>query len=262
MTSTEPAASPDPTTQPPRLLDQLREAALTHYGRSEPADRHVEWVRQFILFHGKRHPRDLDVEASTAFLDHVVRSEKDPLRAAEQAHEAILFLYDHVLKLPLGELLIPKPPRLLDRLSHALRVRHASPRTEECYANWVTRFIRFHNLRHPNTMGTAEIEMFLTDLAVRGHVLASTQNQALCALLFLYENVLDIELKRIDAIRARRPKRLPTVLSPEEACCVPIRNVFCAFLHEIASNFPFLLGKFRKYSLRFTKNGFRTNSNS
>jgi len=71
-------------------------------------------------------------------------------------------------------------------------------------------------MRHPNTMGAAEIEMFLTDLAVNGHVSASTQNQAFSALLFLYQNVLAIELPRIDALRARRPKRLPAVLSPEE----------------------------------------------
>lgn len=202
--------------QPPRLLDQLRLAALGHYGRSEPADRHVEWVRRYILFHGKRHPRELDVAAAGAFLTHLVQTEKDPLRAAEQAHEAIAFLYAEVLNSPLGELLIPRPPRLLDRLSHALRVRHAAPSTEESYSNWVERFIRFHGMRHPNTMGAAEIEMFLTDLAVNGHVSASTQNQAFSALLFLYQNVLGIELPRIDALRARRPKRLPTVLSPQE----------------------------------------------
>ena len=216
MISTVPVAIPNLATQPPRLLDQLRQAAMNHYGRSEPAERHVDWVRRFIHFHGERHPRELDLGASATFLEHLVRSEKDALLAAEQAHEAILFLYDDVLKMPLGELLIPKPPRLLDRLSHALRVRHAAPRTEESYSNWVARFIRFHNMRHPNTMGTVEIEMFLTDLAVNGHVSASTQNQAFSALLFLYHHVLGIELQRIDAIRARRPKRLPTVLSREE----------------------------------------------
>jgi integron integrase len=198
------------------LLDQLRQAALTQYGRSEPAERHVDWVRRFILFHGKRHPRELNLAAAGAFLTHVVQTEKDPLRAAEQAQEAITFLYDEVLHLPIGELLIPKPPRLLDRLSHALRVRHAARSTEENYANWVERFIRFHGMRHPNTMGAAEIEMFLTDLAVNRHVSASTQNQAFSAILFLYQSVLDIELPRIDALRARRPKRLPAVLSTEE----------------------------------------------
>src|SRR5262249_44871476 len=81
---------------------------------------------------------------------------------------------------------------------------------------WAERFIRFHGLRHPNTMGAPEIELFLTHLAVNGHVSASTQNQAFHALLFLYQQVLGIELPRLDALRAKRPKRLPAVLSPEE----------------------------------------------
>jgi integron integrase len=96
------------------------------------------------------------------------------------------------------------------------RVRQFSPRTEDCYTTWAERFIRFHGLRHPNTMGAPEIEQFLTDLAANGHVSASTQNQAFHALLFLYQQVLGIDLPRLDALRARRPKRLPTVLSPEE----------------------------------------------
>jgi integron integrase len=133
----------------------------------------------------------------------------------EEAHEALTFLYE-LLQIEIGELPFPDPPRLMDRLRHALRVRHLSPRTEECYVTWVERYIRFHGVRHPNTMGVAEIEQFLTDLAVRGHVAASTQTQALCALLFLYKQVLGIELPRLDGVRARRPKRLPIVLSPEE----------------------------------------------
>jgi integrase len=121
-----------------------------------------------------------------------------------------------MLEQPLGELPFPQPPRLLDRVRRLLRLRHYSPRTEDCYVDWVTRFVRFHCLRHPNTMGAAEIEMFLSDLAVRGHVSSSTQNQALGALLFLYQQVLGIELPRLNAVRAKRPKRLPSVLSPEE----------------------------------------------
>jgi integron integrase len=80
----------------------------------------------------------------------------------------------------------------------------------------IKRFVFFHGKRHPRDLGAAEVEQFLTDLAVRGHVAASTQNQALNALVFLYSQVLGIELGRLDAVRARRPKRLPVVLSPEE----------------------------------------------
>jgi integrase len=105
---------------------------------------------------------------------------------------------------------------LLDRLRRACRVRQLSPRAENGYASWAARFIRLHHLRHPNTIGAPEMECFLTDLAANGHVAASTQNQAFHALLFLYQQVLGIELPRLDALRAKRPRRLPTVLSPEE----------------------------------------------
>src|SRR5262249_13415991 len=91
-----------------------------------------------------------------------------------------------------------------------------SPRTEDCYIHWITRFIRFHSIRHPRDMAAAEVQQFLTHLAVDGRVAASTQNQALNALVFLYQQVLEINLGRFDAVRARRPKRLPVVLSPEE----------------------------------------------
>src|SRR6185312_281757 len=107
----------------------------------------------------------------------------------------------------------PQPPKLLDRVRAKMRLSHYSIRTEESYVQWITRFILFHDKRHPNTMGAAEIEEFLTHLAVEAHVAASTQNQALSALLFLYQKVLEIELPLLNAVRARRPERLPVVLS-------------------------------------------------
>jgi len=111
----------------------------------------------------------------------------------------------------------PQKPKLLDRLRAACRVRHCSLRTEEAYAAWVVRFIRFHRLRHPLEMEAQEINAFLTHLAVEGHVSASTQNQAFSAILFLYRKVLEVDPGRIEGvIRAKRPKRLPVVLSREE----------------------------------------------
>ena len=202
--------------QSPRLLDLVRQIALTRFGQDGPGERFAHWARLLILFHGKRHPRDLSPGDVGRFLEHLAHTEKDPLNALEQAHIALTFLYRDVLGLDVGELPCPEPPRLLDRLRRACRVRQFSPRTEKCYADWAERFIRFHGLRHPNTMGAPEIERFLTDLAANGHVSASTQNQAFHALLFLYQQVLGIELPRLDALRARRPTRLPTVLSPEE----------------------------------------------
>ena len=106
--------------------------------------------------------------------------------------------------------------KLLDQVRHTARVKHFAYRTEQAYVYWAERYIRFHHIRHPNTMGAAEVEQFLTHLAVHGQVSASTQNQALAALLFLYEDVLHMEIGRLDAVRARRPVRVPLVLSVEE----------------------------------------------
>jgi integron integrase len=108
-------------------------------------------------------------------------------------------------------------PKLLDRVRQAIRLRHYSRRTEEVYVDWVKRFILFHGKRHPEEMGAAEVKMFLSYLATDKQVAASTQNQAFSALLFLYKAVLEQELGWIDDIvRAKRPARLPVVLSPRE----------------------------------------------
>jgi integron integrase len=110
-----------------------------------------------------------------------------------------------------------RPKKLLDQVRDAIRLKHYSIRTEESYVTWIKRYILFHNKRHPNEMASAEIEAFLTHLAVQQKVAASTQNQALSALLFLYRDVLKTPLDLpIDAIRAKKPKRLPTVLTKEE----------------------------------------------
>jgi integron integrase len=106
--------------------------------------------------------------------------------------------------------------KLLDQVRQAIRTMHYSIRTERAYVYWVVRYIRFHGLKHPNTMGAIEVEQFLSHLAVVEHVSASTQNQALGAILFLYGRVLQIELGRLDAVRAKRPERVPLVLSTSE----------------------------------------------
>jgi len=112
-------------------------------------------------------------------------------------------------------------PRLLDRFRLALRSRHYSRRTEQTYAQWVKRFIFFHKIRHPAEMAEPEINAFLTHLAVDRKVSASTQNQALSALLFLYRYVIGREVGNLgDVIRARRPKRLPVVMTREEVKAV------------------------------------------
>lgn len=111
-------------------------------------------------------------------------------------------------------------PRLMDQVRQALRARHYSRRTEQAYCHWVRRFVYFNDVRHPAGMGEKEINLFLTHLAVREHVSASTQNQALAAILFLYRSVLGREIGNLDVVRARRPVRLPVVMSREEVRCV------------------------------------------
>jgi integron integrase len=113
------------------------------------------------------------------------------------------------------------PPRFLDRVRQALRMRHYSRRTEKSYVGWTRRYILFHDKRHPSEMGAAEITQFLTWLAVERHVAASTQNQALGALLFLYREVLEQDLPWLDdLVRARRPEHLPVVMTRDEVLAV------------------------------------------
>lgn len=106
-----------------------------------------------------------------------------------------------------------RPRKLLDQVCDAIRLKHYSYRTEEAYVYWVWRYILFHNKRHPQEMGTAEVTQFLTHLAVQEQVAASTQNQALSAIVFLYRVVLNQELVGVDAIRAKPSRYLPTVLT-------------------------------------------------
>ncbi len=112
---------------------------------------------------------------------------------------------------------MPAPTRLLDQVRGRIRSKHYSLRTEHAYVGWIRRFILFHRKRHPSGMGAAEIETLLTHLATVGNVAASTQNQALSAVLFLYREVLVVDLPWLENItRAKRPARLPVVLTATE----------------------------------------------
>src|SRR5687768_17021496 len=112
-----------------------------------------------------------------------------------------------------------KTKKLLDQYSEFLRNRHYSLRTEKTYIGWVRQYILYHKKRHPREMGVDEINAFITHLVNQKTVSASTQNQAISAILFLYRNVLQVELdeKALVSIRPTRPKRVPTVLSREDA---------------------------------------------
>jgi integron integrase len=110
-----------------------------------------------------------------------------------------------------------EPPRFLEQLRECLRVRHYSLRTEDAYVDWTRRFILFHGKRHPRDMGAPEVQAFLTHLAVDRHVAASTQNQAKGALLFLYGQLLEVDLPWLAGmVQAKRQPRLPVVLTPGE----------------------------------------------
>jgi integron integrase len=118
----------------------------------------------------------------------------------------------------------PRPsgsPKLVVQLRRAIRLRHYSRRTEQAYVYWARRFVRFHGTRHPAEMGEPEISAFLTDLAVRGNVSASTQNQALGALLFLYREVMGRKVGWLNQlVRAKASRRLPVVLTASEVWAV------------------------------------------
>ena len=117
-----------------------------------------------------------------------------------------------------------KPPGLLEVARDKMRLRHLALRTEQAYLQWIRRYVQFHQRRHPRDLGAADVEQFLTHLAVTRKVSASTQSQALQALLFLYRNVLGIALPWLDNVtRANRPKRLPVVLTRAE-----VRSVLAA----------------------------------
>ncbi len=108
-------------------------------------------------------------------------------------------------------------PKLLDQVRDAIRVKHYSIHTEDAYVDWIKRYIIFHDKKHPRDMGGPEIKTFISHLAVDKNVAASTQNQALNAILFLYKHVLDIELNlKLDSVRAKKTGALPTVLTKDE----------------------------------------------
>jgi hypothetical protein len=108
------------------------------------------------------------------------------------------------------------PPRLLDQVREVIRIRHYSIRTEQAYVQWIPRFILLHGKRHPREMGAPELTAFLSYLANQHNVAASTQNQALHAILFMYRDVLKVDLPWLDEVqRAKKPQHLPIVFTRE-----------------------------------------------
>ena len=212
--------------QPPKLLEQVRNALRARHYSAHAEQATVAWITRFILFHDKQHPNAMTASDVMAFLNSLADTAE-----RNAARLAILFLYRQVLNRPLDlpsdapATVAPAMQRaavdplaaLLDQAREALRVKHYAYSTEQSYLDWIKRFIRYHNQRHRDELGGAAVAAFLTYLAVEGHVSASTQDQALAALLFLYREVLRQELAYpIDNVRAKKSQHLPAVLTKEE----------------------------------------------
>ena len=142
------------------------------------------------------------------------------IRCFENVHYSISGV--NAISLPLTQkFLAMRRKKLLAQVREACRIRHLSLRTEQAYVGWIKRYVQYHSLQHPRDLGAADVRAFLSHLAQDRRVAASTQNQALCALLFLYDNVLRQPLGDLGpVVRARQPKRLPVVLSREETRAV------------------------------------------
>jgi hypothetical protein len=163
--------------QPPRLLDQLRSVARQHGHTEEVASAIAAGWERFILFPGKRHPRELNIDAAGQFLESVAQTETGPVRHLAESRAALAILYHQALHIDLGELPLPGLPRLLDQVRQVLHLRHYSLRTEDSYVRWIVRFNRFHNKLHPRAMGAAEVAQFLSGLAVHGRVRLRSHGQ-------------------------------------------------------------------------------------
>ena len=156
MTAVSATGNPGVAPAPSKFLTQLNDAATRHGHPETVAGQMVNWCRRFILFHGTKHPQEMGRTEVNAYLEHVAKSEKDPLRGIAAAHAAMEFLSEIFLQRDLGDIPWPRPPRLLDQVMQAMRVKHYARATEECYVAWIRRFIFFHGKRHPRDMGAAE----------------------------------------------------------------------------------------------------------
>ena len=218
ITSTPTSAVADP----PRLFDQIRQAALAHFGRPEPGERYVQWSRRFILFHGTRHPRELGRLEIGRFLEHLAQSEKNnPLESLEAAREALGYLYDDAAT-PLGERLIQ------NRRNSWTGCRPSAPlfaangnllrRLPERFFAWRSSITQLMGARRSDVLDDSRSTA----------TSASTQNQGFNALLFLYRDVLaSIAAAWMRACAAA--KRLPAVLSrggaPASMRCMEAKEV-------------------------------------
>ncbi|RJQ18996.1 MAG: integron integrase [Nitrospiraceae bacterium] len=197
---------------------------------------YVEWVRQFGSY-VKTPFRNCTSQDIKKFLEHLSKNDKIETWQVEQARDALRLLFRNVLKVPWAKSPSPSPSPargegisdtphaalrensdIFTRLKTEIRFLHYSIRTEQTYIQWVQRFLRFHKMKSASSISAEDVKKYLDHLAVERQVSASTQNQALNALVFLFEHVLKSEMGEIgEFTRAKRPVRLPVVLAREEA---------------------------------------------
>ncbi len=211
------------TTQDKKLLDRAWDRLLDAGIQAPAARRYVGWMRDFMLFHQKRHPRDMGMSEIQQYLQQSRFHDAGGTEQRAEAERALKFLYESVLErvwprenrpaenenAPSGTnkavYLNGQRPgvKLMDRVREALRVGQYALETEKVYVDWARKFIRYHKMKHPNEMGALEVEQFLTYLAVKRQLSAKSQKQALCALVFLYQTVLGRELGKVMPVRGR-----------------------------------------------------------
>ena len=237
-----------------KLLERAWDALMAAGFADAVARRYVSWMREYVLFHNKRHPQEMGVPEVRAFLADSRFSAQAGERV--EAGAAIRFLYEVVLERhwPRGALEgtgesggngsggKPKAVylngcqqgvKLLDRVRNALRVGQYALETEKTYVDWIKQYVLFHGTRNPEEMGALEVEQFLTHLAVKRKVAKDTQRQALNALVFLYRTVLGRELGKVMPVRGRHGKRLPVVLTRKEVPGVLQRVEGACGMHKL-----------------------------
>ncbi len=258
-----------------KLLERAWDALLDAGVDGENARRLVAWMKEYILFHDRRHPQEMGMAEIQQYLGgQSFQNGRGPEDRAE-AERALKFLYERVLErlwpmrqeeraVGLGESVTgngsgdkgvylnggDRSVKLMTRVRNALRVGQYALETEKAYVDWILKYVRFHKLRHPEEMGAREVEQFLTHQAVDRQVSAKTQKQALCALVFLYETVLGRKLGRVMPVRGRHGRRLPVVMTRREVPFVLREIVGMDGMFRLMSELMYGSGPRRKEACR------------
>lgn len=230
-----------PIKSPPNMENELNNLVNISYFIDEDyySNRlpYAPFQNPYIKLHQKREPKAIinpEVEQIPKAISPQITEHTIAPKTKKEPKKEIL---EMSLAIPQPNIKQQSSPGLLETVRNALRTKHYSIRTEEVYLAWIKRFILFHNKKHPRELGASDVEQFLTHLAVQGNVSASTQNQALSSILYLYKNVLGDDLPWMkDIVRAKKPQKLPVVLTREEVqklllMCDPDMSLMLSLLY-------------------------------